>query len=386
LENTHLYRDLEQREAKIRRLVDANIIGIFIRDLEGRILEANDAFLHMIGYDRVDLVAGRIRWTELTPPNWQDRNTQAVAEVKMTGRVQPFEKEYFRKDGSRVPVLIGVATFEEGGDEGVAFVLDLTERKRAEAEAREMQTELAHANRLATMGQLTASIAHEINQPIAGTLTNAQAALRWLRAERPDFAALGRSLDRIVRDSNRAGSIVHRIRALIKKAPPHMEGLTINDAIQEIVALTRSEVAKQGIRLRTQLAEGLPDIHGDRVQLQQVVLNLTVNAIEAMSQTSDGARDLLISSAPDGADGVQVTVRDSGPGFAPGTLEHVFDPFYTTKASGLGMGLSICRSIIDAHGGRLWAEANVPQGAVFQFTVRGGNDAEPARRHEPRPP
>ena len=376
LENTRLYRDLEQREAKIRRLVDANIIGIFIRDLEGRILEANDAFLQMVGYDREDLAAGRLRWTELTPPDWRNRNAQAVAEVKMTGRVQPFEKEYFRKDGSRVPVLIGVANFEEGGDEGVAFVLDLTERRRAEAEAREMQTELAHANRLATMGQLTASIAHEINQPIAGTLTNAQAALRWLRAEPPDLEALGRSLDRIVRDSNRAGSIVHRIRALIKKAPPHMEGLAINDAIQEIVALTRSEVAKQGIRLRTQLAEGLPDIHGDRVQLQQVVLNLTVNAIEAMSQTRDGPRDLFISSTPDGADGVQVTVRDSGPGFAPGTVEHVFDPFYTTKATGLGMGLSICRSIVKAHGGRLWAEANVPQGAVFQFTVGEGNDAD----------
>ncbi len=256
-------------------------------------------------------------------------------------------------------------------------MLDLTERKRAEAEAREMQMELAHANRMATMGQLTASIAHEINQPIGATLTNAQAALRWLRAEPPDLAALGRALDRIVQDSNRAGSIVHRIRALIKKAPPRMEGLAINDAILEIIALTRSEIAKQGITLQTQLAEGLPDIQGDRVQLQQVVLNLIVNAIEAMSQTSEGARDLFISSAPDGADGVQVSVRDLGPGFAPSTLEHVFDPFYTTKSTGLGMGLSICRSIINAHGGRLWAEANEPQGAIFWFTVPARNNAEP---------
>ena len=236
--------------------------------------------------------------------------------------------------------------------------------------------ELAHANRVATMGQLTASIAHEINQPIAATVTNAQAALRWLRAEPPDLEALVRALDRIVRDGNRAGGIVHRIRALIKKAPPRMEALAINDAILEIIALTHSEVVKQGIRLRTQLAEGLPDIQGDRVQLQQVVLNLIINAIEAMSQTSDGARDLFIGSAPDGADGVRVTVRDSGPGFAPGTLEHVFDPFYTTKATGLGMGLSICRSITEAHGGRLWAETNVSRGAVFHFTVRERNDAD----------
>jgi C4-dicarboxylate-specific signal transduction histidine kinase len=226
------------------------------------------------------------------------------------------------------------------------------------------------------MGQLTASIAHEINQPIAAAVTNAQAALRWLQAEPPDLKAVGRALDRIVRDGNRAGGIVHRIRALIKKGPHRMEGLAINDAILEIIALTHGEVAKQGVTLRTQLAEGLPGIHGDRVQLQQVVLNLIVNAIEAMSQMSDGARNLLISSEPDGADGVQVTVRDSGPGFDPGTLEHVFDPFYTTKSTGLGMGLSICHSIINAHGGRLWAEANEPQGAIFQFTVRAGNDTD----------
>jgi PAS domain S-box-containing protein len=375
LENTRLYRDLAQREAKIRRLVDANIIGIFIWEFEGRILEANDAFLHMVGYDREDLVAGRIRWTELTPPEWRDRSAQALAEAKMTGRVQPFEKEYFRKDGSRVPVLIGMAIFEENGNEGVSFVLDLTERKRAEAEVRGMQMELAHANRVATMGQLTASIAHEINQPISAAATNAEAALHWLRAQPPDLKEVGQALNSIVQDANRAGGIVHRIRALIKKAPARMEGLAINDAILEIITLTHSEVVKQGITLRTQLAEGLPGIHGDRVQLQQVVLNLIVNAIEAMSQKSEGARDLFIRSAPDGADGVQVSVRDSGSGFDRGTLEHVFDPFYTTKSTGLGMGLSICRSIINVHGGRLWAEANEPQGAIFHFTVRAGSDA-----------
>ncbi len=376
LENTRLYRDLEQREAKIRRLVEANIIGIFIFSLDGRIIEANDFFLQMVGYDRADLAAGRIRWTDLTPPEWRARDALAVAEVKLTGAAQPYEKGYIRKDGSRLPVLIGVAMFEEGGDEGVAFVLDLSERKRAEAEAREMQTEMAHANRMATMGQLTASIAHEINQPIGATVTNAQAALRWLRSEPPDLQAAARALDRIVQDGNRAGNIIHRLRALIKKAPPRMEGLAINDAIVEIMALTRSEAAKQGVTLRTQLAEGLPSIQGDRVQLQQVVLNLILNAIEAMSQTSDGARDLLVSSALDGTDCVQIGVRDSGPGFAPGTLEHVFVPFYTTKATGLGMGLAICRSIISVHGGRLWAEANEPQGAVFWFTVPTRNDAQ----------
>src|SRR5208283_4068033 len=197
LEVTYLYRDLEQREAKIRRLVDANIIGIFIREMtgeiDGPIVEANDAFLGTVGFDREDLLSGRIRWRVLTPPEWRDRDARAVAELKTTGTVQAYEKEYLRKDGSRVPVLVGAATLEDGAY-ALAFVLDLTERKRAEAEAREsdlrygeMQMELAHANRLATMGQLTASIAHEVNQPIGAVVANAQAALRWLGAQPPEL-------------------------------------------------------------------------------------------------------------------------------------------------------------------------------------------------------
>jgi PAS domain S-box-containing protein len=376
VENTRLYRDLEERESNIRRLVEANIIGIIFWNMAGEITDANDAFLHMVGYSREDLLCGRVRWTDLTPSDWRARHAEALAQLKTTGAIQPYEREYFRKDGSRVSVLVGGAGLGERRDQGVSFVLDLTERKRAEAEAREsegryreVQIELAHANRVATMGQLTASIAHEINQPIAAVVTNAQAALRWMRAQPPDLNEVGRALDRIVRDGNRAGGIIDRIRALIKKAPRPMEGLAINDAILEVIALTDGEVAKQGITLRTRLADGLPRIHGDRVQLQQVVLNLIVNAIEAMSQMSEGDRDLVISSEPDGTDGVQVTVRDSGPGFGSGTLEHVFDTFYTTKPTGLGMGLSICQSIIEAHGGRLWASANAPRGAVLQFVL-----------------
>ena len=194
LENTRLYRDLAGREAKIRRLVDANIIGIAIRTNEGSILEANDAFLRIVGYDREDLVAGRVRWTDLTAPESRDRTAQALAELENTGTHKPFEKEYFRKDGSRVPVLTGAAIFEEGGNEGVAFVVDLTERRQAEAEAREgeqryreVETALAHANRVATMGQLTASIAHEVSQPIHAVAINAQAASLWLAAQPPDL-------------------------------------------------------------------------------------------------------------------------------------------------------------------------------------------------------
>jgi PAS domain S-box-containing protein len=378
LEIAHLYRDLEQREAKIRRLVDANIIGIYLWEIEGRIVEANDTFLRMVGCNREDLVAGRVRWTDLTPPEWRDRDARAVEEVKMTGRLQPGEKEYFRKDGSRVPVLIGSAAFDERRDEGVAFVLDLTERKRAEAEAREserryreMQMEVAHANRVATMGQLTASIAHEVNQPIAGAVTNAEAALRWLGARPPDLEEVRQALGRIVKDTLRAGDVIGRIRELIKKAPPRKDRLDMNEAIREVIELTRGEAAKNGASVQTSLGEGLPLVEGDRVQLQQVVLNLIVNAVQAMGTLAQGPRELFVTTAHAELNGVLVAVKDSGPGLTPANLEQLFAPFYTTKPDGLGMGLSICRSIIEAHGGRLWVTANLPRGAIFHFTVPG---------------
>ena len=374
LENTRLYRNLEHREAKIRGLVDANIIGICVVERDRRILEANDAYLRIIGYDRDDLLSGRISWMDLTPPEWRDRTAQAVSELTTMGAVQPFEKEYIRKDGSRVPVLLGAALIE--GTQTVAFVLDLTERKGAEAEAREserryreLQGEFAHANRVATMGQLTASIAHEVSQPIAAAVTNANTALRWLGARRPNLEEAKRALGRIVENGNRAGEVISRIRALIKKAPPRKDRLAINDAILEVVALTHGEAVKNSVSVRTQLADGLPIIEGDRVQLQQVILNLIVNAVEAMRGQSEAPRELMLSSEKTEPDGVRVAVADSGPGLAPENLERLFDAFYTTKADGTGMGLAICRSIIEAHGGRLWASANEPRGAVFQFTV-----------------
>jgi C4-dicarboxylate-specific signal transduction histidine kinase len=294
----------------------------------------------------------------------------------------PVEKEYYRKDGSRVPVLIGSAAFDEQRDEGVAFVLDLTEQKRSEAEAREserhvreMQMEVAHANRVATMGQLTASIAHEVNQPIAAAVTNAQAALRWLAARPPNLEEVQQALDHIVKDGNRAGDVIGRIRELIKKAPPRKDGVDINEAIREVIELSRGEVAKNGASVQTALGEGLPLIEGDRVQLQQVALNLIVNAVQAMGGVADGPRELFITTARVEPDGVLVAVKDSGPGVAPASLERLFAPFYTTKPDGLGMGLSICRSIIEAHGGRLWVTANLPRGAIFNFTAPAHPDS-----------
>jgi PAS domain S-box-containing protein len=746
---------LRDREAKIRRLVDSNIIGIFFSGLEGRVLEANDAFLDLVGHERDDLVSGRIRWTDLTPPEWRERDKRALAELNSNTIAQPYEKEFFRKDGSRVPVLVGGALFEEGGNEGVAFVLDLTDRKcaeealreseyklrqiietvpghlwsanpafepthlnrhlldyfggrfedfkeggweaflhpddlpetakaishavqtgtyfqvvhrlrrtdgefrwhhargeplrdqqgriiqwyglsvdideakknedrlrrseaylaeaqrlshcgvtaykgstvfygseeiyriwgfdpaqgvpsrkavlqrihpddrdrlnaeveralsekkrystaykivlpdgtvkhlesigqpvfstngelvevvatqidvterkcaeealreseakfrdyaesasdwywetdpdhkftrltederrlarglatvsrmgvarwefatdvrsepekwelhrsmlearqpfrdfvyrathsdgsvvynkisgkpvfdangefrgyrgtgtdvtalrTAEGEAREneqryrkAELELAHANRVATMGQLTASINHEVNQPITAAVTYALAARRLLSAEPPNFREVDDVLALIVKEGNRAGEVVGRIRALIKKAPARKDAVELNDAILEVIALTRTEAANNSVSVRTQLAERLPRVQGDRVQLQQVLLNLIINAVEAMRDVGEEERELLISSRNE-PDGVLVEVRDSGPGFAPADIDRVFEAFYSTKPSGVGLGLSICRSIIEAHNGRLWASSNVPRGAIFGF-------------------
>lgn len=380
LENTRLYRDLEEREARIRRLVDSNIIGIIIWDRNGRILEANDAFLRMVRYEREDVQAG-LRWFDMTPPEWQGRVPQELAELKATGALLPREKEYFRKDASRVRVLIGAAAFEGGSNQGVAYILDLSERERAEAEAREsdrryreVQMELAHANRVAIMGQLTASIAHDINQPIAATVTNAEVALRWLCRQTPDLNEVRAALARIVQDGNRASQIVSRSRELIKKTAPRDDLVDVNQAIRDVVELTRGEAVESGTSMRTQLTDGLPFLQADRVQLQQVILNLVVNGIEAMKGAADGARELLITSEHATAGHVCITVRDTGPGLAPDALDRLFDAFYTTKPGGLGLGLSICRSIVEAHDGKLWATASQTRGAAFHFTL-------PVKRH-----
>jgi len=391
-ENVQLHGDLEARDKKIRRLVDANIIGIIIWDIEGRILEANDAFLRMTLYDRDDLASGRLDRRDLTPAEWRDRDERTVAELKTIGTVQPFEKEYFRKDGSRLPVLSGGALFEASGNQGVSFVLDLTERKRAEAEARESERRyretlagLAHANRLNAMGQLTASIAHEVNQPIAAAVLNAEAALNWLGAQPSNLDKVREALRLIVADATRAGNVVAGIRALIQKVPARRSFLDINEAIREVITLTRGEAVKAGVSVQTDFADGLPLIYGDRVQLQQVILNLIINAIEAMSGVAEIPRALLISTAQ-AEHGILVAMRDSGPGLDPASLEHLFNAFYTTKSGGMGMGLAICRSIIEAHEGQLYASANEPRGAVFQFTLPLQRDETlPAEHAGPMP-
>jgi PAS domain S-box-containing protein len=653
-------------EAKLRRLVEANIIGIVIANLEGQIIEANEAFLRMVGYDREDLLSGRVSWSEVTPDKWREVDEQALAELKATGVCEPFEKEYNRKDGSRVPVLVGAALVEGSRNEGVAFVLDLSEQKRSEealrrseyylaeaqrlshtgswafsvatreivhwsqehfrifgfdpedgmpsfetlmqrihpddrataaevieigirertdyeqdfrivlpngttryihaighpvfnssgdpvefmgtvidvteskraAEARACQasvradvsaslstpvhlgeilqgaaeaivrhldavfariwtlnkeknllelqasagvythldgphsriefgklkigliaqekrphltndvltdprvsdkvwarnegmvsfagyplivqdrvvgvmamfarqhlstatldalasiadsiaqgiernrveealrktkTDLAHVTRVASLGEMSASIAHEINQPLAAVINSASACLRWIDAQKLEEAR--RSASRAIAEGHRASEIIGRIRALAKKAPPQKDWLDVNETIHEVIALTRSEIQRNGVVLETELSEHVPVVLADRIQLQQVILNLMMNAIEAMSGVGNDPRELLVRSGTDESKQMVISVQDSGPGIDPEKLDNLFEAFYTTKPQGMGMGLAISRSILEAHGGRLWAKANTDKGATFQFTlpVGGGN-------------
>ena len=654
---------VEHLQARVRRLVDANIIGIVTWHADGRLIDANDSFLGIIGHDRDDLASGRVRWTDLTPPEWQGHRARAMEEVREAGAVQAREMELFRKDGTRVPVMVGGATFDETPDEGVAFVLDLTERKRAEQAARELhervaqrtrelaginaelkkevaerrraeealraseresrlivdsipglvavfgpggelervnrqileyygrtleelrhwgtsagaihpedlpraievfnrsiasgepfevevrarrfdgayrwfqsrgfplrdangdvvrwynllididerkrseaelrraydsfadaqrlsgtgsfitdlvgddhnwseqafrifefdpatkvtvqrirdlvhpedlqsfdsvivrgmagedveflfrivtprgavkhvrgiahviehvagrpmfvgalqdvtqskvaeealntaRSDLAHVARVAALGALTASITHEVSQPLAGIITNASTCLRMLDAAPPNVAGARETAKRMLRDGNRASDVITRLRALFSKKEFTLEPLDLNEATREVIALSSSDLRRNRVILQSQLAGDLPRVTGDRVQLQQVILNLLRNASEAMAAVDDRPRQLLVTTQRESGDGARVTVRDAGVGLDGQSIEKLFEPFYTTKIGGMGIGLSISRSIVEKHQGRLWAEPNEGPGATFSFTIpRAPGDA-----------
>lgn len=490
-------------EAKVRRLVEANVVGIVMWDLDGAITGANDAFLRMVQYSREDLASGRVRWTELTPAEWRGHDERAVAELMATGVFQPFEKEYFRKGGGRVPVLLGGALFEGNGNEGVAFALDLSNQKRAESALRRSEaflaegqrlsqigtfvwrvatdevtwsdelyrifeieigvpvtlellrtrihpedvsllekmkmveqargggndfewqyrlllpdhsikylhavahatrdeegqleyiaaiqdvtshrlseealakarSELAHVSRVTSLGVMTASIAHEVNQPLAGIVSNASTCLRMLAADPPNLEGARETARRTIRDGHRASEVVTRLRGLIAKKEVGTEPVDLNEATREVIALSTGELQRRRVVLRSELADDLPPAPGDRVQLQQVILNLLLNAADAMSGVDDRPRQLVVRTQPDGGDGVSLSVQDSGDGFAPEDGERLFEAFYTTKSQGMGIGLSVSRSIIERHEGRLWAARNEGPGATFAFTIPLGRPA-----------
>ena len=624
LENTRLYRDLEDRERRIQRLVDANILGIFIWNLEGAIVDANEAFLHMLQYGREDVASGRVRWTDLTPPKWRERDERVLAELKATGMVRPYEKEYLRKDGSRVPVLVGGALFEESGGDGVAFALDLseqkhaeealrrseadlaeaqklsrtgswhwnidtgevswsqeffaivgfdsekdeasyqlylerihpedrskveetrwaairerqhfeaeyrlmlpggvikylhstghclvdqsgdvefigavmdiTERKRAEEERerlrqaqrvvvetandamvsadesgaiqfansatmrifgydpeeligkpltvlmpeymrklhengfrrylatgrrhinwhgseltglrkngqefpvevsfgeltmnghkvftgfirditarkqveeererlRQVQADLAHVTRVSTMGELTASLAHEIKQPIGAAVTNAEACLRLIDRRNPDLPEAREAALEMIKDARRAADIIDRVRLLYQKGASQLETVDLNQVIEEMVIMMGAEANRHAVTIHTDLTPELPKVMADRVQLQQALMNLMLNGIEAMQDTGGELRIKSLSAA-EGQ--LLISVSDTGVGLPIGNLDKIFNAFFTTKTQGTGLGLAITRSVIQSHGGDIWATANSGGGTTFHFTL-----------------
>jgi PAS domain S-box-containing protein len=498
LENTRLYRDLENREAKIRRLMDANILSIVIWSVEGAIVASNEAFLRMVQYDREDVASGRVRWTDLTPAEWREWDERALAQIQKTGTVQPYEKELFRKDGSRVPVLVAGAVFEEGGHEGVGFALDLSQQKRVEealrrsenylAEAqrlthtgscaidgtsretvywsdemfrlfgfdphqglpmfnqwlqrihpedrekvklanertflnkvncdvefrivvpdgtlkhihgighpvlspsgelvqvvgtmvdvterkraeeardrmRQLEADLAHINRVSTMGELTASLAHEIKQPIGAAVTNAEVCVRLLNRNQPGVPdALEAALE-MAKDARRAADIMERVRSLYQKGSSRLELVDVNEVIAEMLILLRNEANRHSVNMRTDLAEALPQVTTDRVQLQQVLMNLMLNGIEAMR---DNGEELSIKSQLTEDGQLLISVTDNGMGLPDEKADQIFNAFFTTKPQGTGLGLSITRSILESHGGRVWATANSGRGTTFHFTL-----------------
>ena len=504
LESSRLYSELRDREAKIRRLVDANIIGICIWNIEGDIIDANDAFLEMLGYDRNLFRSAPMRWTEMTPPEWRENDARMLAELQLKGTSSLIEKEFFRKDGSRVPILGGAALFEAGGTEGVGFILDLSEQKRAEAEIRtlkdqlyrenvalteaqklshtgswawnvsdrsmvhlseewyrvcgynpaegvpvwekqvervhpedrlkwvstieraivektdydqefrialpngivkwihtvghpvlsvagdleqfvgsstditerksaeqereklrQLEADLAHIDRVSKLGEMAASLAHEIKQPIAAAITSANSCIEWLAHEPPNLDRARTAAARIDKYGNRAAEIIDRIRSLYKKSPPQRELVDVNETIHEMLTLLNGEATRYSVAMGMKLAAELPKITADRVQFQQVLMNLMLNAIEAMK---DSGGELTVKSELQGGQ-LHFSVSDTGVGLPTEGLDQMFSAFFTTKPQGSGMGLAISRSIVESHGGQLWATANDGRGAIFHFTL-----------------
>ena len=366
--------ELRAAETRFRTYVDHATDALFVRYDRGYIADVNRQACDSLGYTREELIG-------MSPSEFDVDTAPAFYETMRdrlkAGEILTFETSHRRKDGTVFPVEVRIRRFWDGSRPfTLALARDISDRKRADEEReklRLLEAELAHINRVTTMGELTASLAHEINQPIAAAMTNANTCVRWLTRDVPDINEARAAAGRLVKDTQRAGEIISRIRLLFKKGAPQRELVDINGVINEIVALLRNEAARQGVLIRNQLAANLPQVMGDRIQLQQVLMNLMINSIDAMKDVG-GARELTLTSQRDGNDQVQVSVTDTGIGLPP-EMGRIFEAFYTTKPHGTGMGLAISRTIIESHGGRMWATTNSGHGAIFYFTLPANVEA-----------
>jgi PAS domain S-box-containing protein len=370
---------LRASEERWRAIFENSAVGIVLVDADGRPMAVNPALQRMLGY-----TADELRTRSLMDLTYEDdlvlSRASLAALVEGTRQQYDLQKRYRRQDG-RVIWVNASGSVVPGSDRMPRFLVeiieDITDRKLAEDSLRKAQAELAHVTRLTTMGELAASIAHEVNQPLAAVITNGNASLRWLAAHTPNVEEARAAVQRIIRDGHRAADVIQRVRALLQKTAPQKAWVDLNEVIHEVLTIAHSEVRRHGVALRTELATGLPPVRGDRIQLQQVLLNLVMNGLEAMSAVVDRPRELLIRSGTLGPQGIVVAVRDAGIGLEPQTLDRIFDAFFTTKPEGMGMGLSISRTIIEAHGGRLWATPHDGPGATFQLTLpmHGGHES-----------
>jgi PAS domain S-box-containing protein len=367
-------------ESGYRTLVDHASDGFYLSDDQSIIIDVNRAACQMLGYSREELLGKHPREFDV---GLDDAAIARLSRRVLDGETITFETLHRRRDGSIFPVEIRGRGFEQDGRRLLlALVRDITERKAVETTLREKEqalqnarTELARVSRLTTLGELTTSIAHEVSQPLGAMVAGAGACARWLEADPPAIAEARAALDNIIADGKRAREVIARIRALTRRQTPRKDRLDIDHEIFDVLALMKQEISSQDIVLRTDLGTMAESVIGDRVQLQQVLLNLILNAIEAMSAVQDRQRELTIVSRQESADTVLVEVRDNGTGLKSEDAEQLFEAFYSTKVEGIGIGLAISRSIVEAHGGRLTAAANEPHGAIFRFSLPVAHEA-----------
>jgi PAS domain S-box-containing protein len=368
-------REREVESTRLAAIVSSSDDAIISKTLDGKILSWNAGATNIFGYEATDMIGQSI--FRIIPPELYEEEKQILNRLRQGERIHHYETARIAKDGRRIEISLTVSPLfnKYGKVIGASKVArDITTSREAEAELQQVRTELARVARVTTLGELTAAIAHEVNQPLTGVISSGNACLRWLARNPPNLDAARRSVERMIDDGNRAADVIRGIRDMVRKSPPRKDPFSINDTIMEVLALIRTELSRNDISPRAELSNDLPVVWGDRIQLQQVILNLVMNAIEAMSEVSVTQRELLIASVKDGSNGVLVRIQDSGIGLDGESLDRLFEAFFTTKARGMGMGLAVSQTILKAHGGRLWATPNVSHGATFQFTLPANDE------------